>query len=199
VTSGSRGIVPTVVAAGIALAPGLLQAQAAPLVVEVRGGAAVPVSTLATGIAPGEGVKAGPSFGVDFAMSGRGRRTVYAGFSQHRFACDGAGCPSGESYVATALDVGLRLSMVTRGSVIPWIRLGGTTLRMETPALPDGPAGVSERAYGGEVGLGVYLGAWSSVALNPGVRFTTAKTRLPGGDDLTLRFLVADVGLSLAF
>jgi len=88
---------------------------------------------------------------------------------------------------------------VTRGSVIPWIRLGGTTLRMETPALPDGPAGVSDRGYGGEVGVGVYVGAWSSVALNPGVRFTAAGTRLPGGNDLTLRFVVADLGLSLAF
>jgi hypothetical protein len=199
VTSGSCGIVLAVVAAGIALAPGVLLAQAAPLVVEVRAGAALPVSALAAGTAPGEGVKAGPSFGVDFAMSGQGRRTVYAGFSQHRFACAGAGCPSGDSYVATSLDVGFRFSLVTRGPVIPWIRLGGTTLRMETPALPDGPAGVSDRGYGGEVGMGVYVGAWSSVALNPGVRFTTASTRLPGGDDLTLRFVVADLGLSLAF
>lgn len=198
-TSGSRGIVLSLVAAGIALAPHVLLAQAAPLVVEVRTGAAVPVSTLATGTAPGEGVKAGTSFGVDFAISGQGRRSIYAGFSQHRFACSEAGCPSGDRYVATSLDVGFRFSLITRGPVIPWIRAGGTTLLMETPPLPDGPAGVSGRGYGGEVGVGLYVGAWSSVALNPGVRFTTASARLPGGDDLTLRFVVADLGLSLAF
>ena len=79
------------------------------------------------------------------------------------------------------------------------LRLGGTTLRMETPALPDGPAGVSDRGYGGEVGAGIYIGAWNAVALNPGVRFTAIGTRLPGGADLGMRFLVADLGLSLAF
>ncbi len=198
-TSGSRGIVLSLIAAWTVLAPGILPAQAAPLVVEVRGGAAVPVSSLASGTAPGEGVTAGASFGVDFALSGQGRRTIYAGFSQHRFACFDAGCPAGGRYVATSLDLGFRLSVITHGPVIPWVRLGGTTMLVETPVLPDGPAGVSDRGYGGEVGMGVYVGAWSSIALNPGVRFTTASTRLPGGDDLTLRFVVADLGLSLAF
>ena len=198
-TSGSRGIVLRVVVAGIAVLPVRVMAQAAPLVVEVRSGASVPVADLANGSDPGEGVTAGASFGVDFAVSGRGRRTIYAGFSQHRFACADAGCAAGGHFVATSLDLGFRLSLLTRGPVIPWVRLGGVTLRMETPELPDSPAGVSDRGYGGEVGAGLYIGTWSAVAVNPGVRFTTVSTRLPGGADLGMRFLVADLGVSLAF
>jgi len=198
VTSGSRGIVLSALVAGLAL-PRPASAQAAPLVVEVHTGAAVPLAKLASGTAPGEGVTTGFSFGVDFAVSGRGRRSIYAGFSQHRFACTDAGCEAGGRYVATSLDLGFRFSLVRHGPVVPWLRLGGTTMRMETPALPDGPAGVSERGYGGEVGAGIYIGAWNAVALNPGVRFTAIGTRLPGGADLGMRFLVADLGLSLAF
>jgi hypothetical protein len=198
VTSGSRGTVLCALVAALAL-PRSAVAQAAPLVVEVRTGAAVPLAKLANGTAPGEGVTPGASFGVDFAVSGQGRRSIYAGFSQHRFACVDAGCAAGGRYVATSLDLGFRFSLVRHGPVVPWLRLGGTTMRMETPALPDGPAGVSGRGYGGEVGAGIYVGAWNAVAFNPGVRFTAIGTRLPGGDDLSMRFLVADLGLSLAF
>lgn len=198
-TSGSRGIVLSVVAAVVAFFPTRSSAQAAPLVVEVRGGAAVPVGDLARGTDPGEGVASGVSFGVDFAVSGRGRRTLYAGFSQHRFACAEAGCEVGGRFVATTLDLGFRFSLLTRGPVVPWIRLGGVTMSMETPQLPDGPSGVADRGYGGEVGAGLYVGAWNIVALNPGVRFTTVGTTLPGGTELGMRFVVVDLGLSLAF
>lgn len=197
-TSGSRGIVLCALVAAVAL-PRTVSAQAAPLVVEVRTGAAVPLAGLADGSAPGEGVTAGASFGVDFAVSGRGRRSIYAGFSQHRFDCADAGCASGGRFVATTLDLGFRFSLLTRGPVVPWLRLGGLTMRMETPELPDGPAGLSDRGYGGEVGAGLYVGAWNVVAFNPGVRFTAIGTRLPGGSDLAMRFLVADLGLSLSF
>lgn len=197
-TSGSRGIVLSFAAVAV-LFPGVLAAQAAPLVVEVRGGASVPVGELARGSEPGEGVGAGPSFGVDFAITGQGRRTFYAGFSQHRFSCGDAGCAGGERYVATTLDLGFRLALRTRGSVIPWLRFGAMTMRMETPALPTSPAGLSDRGYGGELGLGLYVRAGETISLDPAVRFTSVGTRLPGGASLPMRFLVADLALSLAF
>ncbi len=137
--SGSRGTVLCAIASVIAFLPTPAAAQAAPLVVEVRSGASVPVADLAGGTDPGEGVSTGASFGVDFAVSGHGRRTLYAGFSQHRFACADAGCEAGGHFVATTLDLGFRFSLVTRGPVIPWVRLGGVTLRVETPELPREP------------------------------------------------------------
>lgn len=198
-----RGLLPAwPVLAVLALpfTPSQAHAQASPLVIEVRGGTSIPLGGFSTGTAPGQGTTMAPSFGVDFTASGSGRRSIYLGFSQQRFGCQDAGCPSGGGrYVATSLDAGVRISLLTRGPVNPWLRLGGVSLRMETPSITNGPAGVSDRGYGGEVGFGVYVGAWSAVALNPGVRFTTAKVRLPGGQDLTLRYLVADLGFSLAF
>ncbi|MGD8321209.1 MAG: hypothetical protein PVJ02_12155 [Gemmatimonadota bacterium] len=179
--------------------PARAGAQAAPLVVEARVGAAVPVGRFSTGTRLGEGVTAGASMGVDFAVSGSGRRTWYAGFSQHRFACTDAGCPSGGRYVATTVDAGFRVNLLTRGSVIPWIRFGGITTRVESPGLPGSPEGVSRRGYGGEAGLGIYAGMWSALALNPGIRIQAVNTELPGGALLRMRFLVADLGFSLAF
>jgi hypothetical protein len=173
--------------------------QAAPLVVEVRGGVAVPVGSFADGNALGEGTSQGASMGLDFAFSGSGRRTFYVGFSQHRFACRDAGCLAGGRYVATGFNAGFRFALITRGSFIPWMRLGGVTSQLESPGVGLTPEGVGKVGFGGEAGLGVYLGAWSSVALNPGVRLTRVVTRLPGGTRLDMRYVVADIGFSLAF
>lgn len=191
-------LIPIVATVGL-LGPATAQAQAAPLVVEIRTGASIPVGSFAGGSGIGEGVGSGFSMGLDFAMSGSGRRTWYAGFSQHRFACVDAGCPHGGHDVATTLDAGVRVSLLTRGSVIPWIRLGGITTRVESPGVPGSPQGVSRRGYGGEAGLGVYAGAWSALAFNPGVRFQAVNTELPGGPVLRMRFVVVDLGFSLAF
>lgn len=198
-TSGPRRIVLALAALTALSTPWRAAAQSSPLVVEVRGGSSIPVGGLAHGTGPGEGTTAGPSFGVDFAASGAGRRTIYLGFSQNRFGCREAGCSRDGRYVATSLDAGVRISLLTRGPVNPWLRLGGLTTVLEARDLPGSDAGVSDRGYGGEVGFGVYIGAWSAVALNPGVRFSTAKVGLPGGADLRLRYVVADLGLSLAF
>jgi len=180
-------------------APDASLAQAAPLVVEVRAGASIPFGEFSSGSRVGEGVASGPSFGVRLAMSGSGRRTLYGGFSQHRFACEDAGCPTGSDFVATGVDAGLQVNLVTRGSVVPWLRLGGLTTRVESPGLSGSPEGVSSLGWGGEVGLGLYLGATSPVALNPGIRMVAVNTELPGGSLLRMRYIVADLGLTLAF
>lgn len=198
-TFGPRRIVLALAAVGAPLTPRCALAQSSPLVLEVRAGSTIPVGAFSNGSAPGEGASAAPSFGVDFAASGSGRRTIYAGFGQQRFGCEDAGCRAGGRYVATSLDAGVRVSLLTRGAVNPWVRAGGVTTRVESPGLADGDAGVSDRGYGGEVGLGVYVGAWSAVAFNPGIRFTTVTVTLPGGEDLRLRYVVADLGLALAF
>jgi hypothetical protein len=132
-------------------------------------------------------------------MSGQGRRTLYAGFSQHRFACEDAGCSPGSPYVATGVDGGFQVNVLTRGAIIPWVRLGALTTRVETGGLPGSPEGVSRLGWGGEVGAGVYLGAFRYMALNPGIRMVAVNTELPGGALLRMRYVVVDVGLALAF
>ncbi len=179
--------------------PAPAAAQAAPLVLEIQGGASIPVGSLRSGSAPGEGTSASRSFGVDFALSGSGRRTIYVGFSQHRFGCAAAGCPSGELYVATGLDFGTRVSLLRSGPVNPWIRLGAVTTRVEMPPTSATPAGVSKLGIGGDVGFGVFLGTSRAIALNPAVRLTAVNTGLPGGGVLRMRYLVADLSIVVAF
>jgi len=179
--------------------PGDAGAQAAPLVVEVRTGGSVPVTPFASGTRVGEGAGAGLSFGMDLALSGSGRRTLYLGFSQHRFPCENAGCPSGGRYVATGFQGGYRINLVTRGSVIPWVRGGVVTTRVESPGAPGSPEGLSRLGVGGEVGAGVYIGTSRAIAFNPGIRWVGVNSELPGGSLLRLRYVVADLALALAF
>ena len=186
-------------ALAVFLAASALDAQAAPLVLEARGGAAMPIGSFDDGVRPGEGVGTDTSFGLGFALSGSGRRTITAGFSQHRFGCRDAGCRIGGTYVATGVDVGLRLNLATTGDVIPWVRVAGLTTRVELDDHPEWPDGVSELGFGGEAGVGVYIGMVQQIALNPGVRFAAVNTELPGGGLLRMRFLVADLGVAVAF
>ena len=179
--------------------PSTVEAQASPLVLEIHGGASVPVGSFHDGVRPGEGGTPAASFGVDFALSGEGRRTLYVGFSQHRFGCEDAGCQAGGEYVATGFDLGLRINLRTSGSVLPWLRLGAVSTRVELPAVQGAAQGVSGLGLGGEAGLGLYIGTYSPVALVPGIRVTAVNTELPGGTLLRMRYVVADVALAFAF
>jgi len=174
-------------------------AQSAPLVLEVHGGAAVPTGAFSHGSATGEGTSAGVSYGVDLALSGLGRRALYVGFGQHRFPCADAGCAAGERYVATGFDAGLRFRLRMRGAVQPWVRVGVVTTRVEMPVLPTAPAGTSKLGVGGEGGFGVLIGAASSVAISPGLRYTAVNTTLPGGGTLRMRYVLVDLTLVLEF
>mgnify|MGYP006280013445 CR=1 FL=1 len=173
--------------------------QAAPLVVEARVGAAVPALSFADGSRAREGVEAGPSFSVEIGVSGSSRRTFTVGFSQHRFGCGEPECAGDRPYVATGMNVGLRLNLRSTGDVIPWLRLAGRSTRVELPARGERPAVASELGFGGEVGAGLYVGTFRSLALNPGVRLAAVNTGLPGGGLLRMRYWVADLGVSLAF
>ena len=184
------------------LAPGAptapLSAQGSPLTVEARVGAAVPVSSFADGTGVGEGTTAGAGFGVEVTL-GTGWRTLYAGFSQLRFGCRDAGCPSDEPYVATGVNAGVRVALAPGSRVIPWVGVGALTTRVESPGVALSEAGVSTLGWGGEVAAGVWVHASRYLALTPAVRMTRVGTELPGGDRLSLRYLVVDVGLALTF
>lgn len=190
---------PVLLAALLLALPVAARAQAAPLVVEVRGGASVPFGSFADGGRVGEGVEGGPSFTVDFALARSSRRTLTLGFSQHRFGCEAAGCSADGSYVATGVNLGLRFNLVPTGDVVPWLRLGGRSVRVELPERGSHPAGTSKLGFGGEVGAGIYIGAFQSFALNPGFRVAAVNTELPGGELLRMRYWVADLGFALAF
>lgn len=184
---------------GVLLASAPVAGQDRPLVLEIHGGAVVPTGSFAEGDRPGEGTSAGPSFRTAFALRRGGGRTYYAGFSQHRFGCEAAGCEANGRYVATGFDVGVRFALLQGRPVIPWVRIGGITTRVETRDLPEPNAGVSDLGFGGEAGVGVYIGRNASVALNPSVTFSAVNSELPGGGTLRLRFVTMTLGLVFAF
>lgn len=193
----SGSVCPATVAAlvafvALAALPAGAKAQASPLVMEVRGGVAAPVSSF-TDAEPGR------SFGLALVLSGAGRRATSVGFSQHRFGCEPLGCGPEGTYTATGFDVGFRFDLRTRGAVIPWVRAGVVTTQVEVPSAVASGDGLSSLGLGFEAGAGLYIGASSPLALVPGIRFTAVNTELPGGDRLRMRYIVADIALALAF
>jgi hypothetical protein len=82
---------------------------------------------------------------------------------------------------------------------VPWLRLGAITTRVETDDLGGANAGVSDLGFGGEIGAGLYVGAASTLAVNPGIRYAMVRTALPGGSTLDMRYLMAQIALALAF
>lgn len=183
----------------LGLTPAPSQGQGSPFTLEARVGAAVPVSAFASGDGVGEGTSTGAVFGVEVTLASGGWRTLYAGFSQARFGCEDAECPAGGDYVATGVNLGARVTLLPGAAVLPWIGVGGITTRVESPGVTGSPRGNSSLGYGGEVSAGLYIGTGGSVALTPAVRFAQARTDLPGGTTLTLRYLVADLGFTLQF
>ncbi|NJD18425.1 MAG: hypothetical protein FIA95_03980 [Gemmatimonadetes bacterium] len=183
-------------AAGAAPVP--LRGQGSPLPVEARFGAAVPVSSFSGGAGIGEGATSGAGFGVE-ATLGAGWRAGYAGFSQLRFGCRDAGCAEGDPYVATGVNAGLRIALAPGARLIPWVGVGALTTRVESPGVRGSPEGVSALGFGGEVAGGLWVRASRYLALTPAVRVSRVGTELPGGERLSLRYVVVDLGLALTF
>lgn len=159
----------------------------------------MPIGDFAGGTDVGEGTSPDASFSLAFVRPSDGRRAIYVGFSQHRFGCEDAGCAADGRYVATGFDLGARFALVTGRRAIPWIRLGAITTRVETDDLGGAEAGVSDLGFGGEIGAGVYIGAETTLALNPGVRFAAVNTDLPGGSTLAMRYLIAQLAVAVSF
>ena len=164
----------------------------APLVVEVRGGALVPVAGARDGL-EGEGeLGAGGSFGVTLALERSDGWHLYLGFSQHRIdAGDGP-------HVSTAWDLGARLDLGS-GALVPWVRAGLTVPRVELSEAPARPATVTRPGIGGEVGAGVRFPLGGRMYLQPAVRFGAVDTELPDGPVLRLRYAVLDAGVVIGF
>ena len=167
-----------------------------PLVIEVRGGAALPVSSFRTGPDQGGDIVRAPTFGLHFVYRSSAGWGPYAGFSQHRFDCADDGCPGAE-YVATTWDFGGQRTLGRFG----WIRAGVVFGRLEREfALGEGAtAGVSSLSMGAEGGAGVRVPLRGRLALTPGARYGWLNTRFRDGALVQMRWVAADLGLAIAF
>ncbi|MFP3948158.1 MAG: hypothetical protein ACLFWG_05460, partial [Longimicrobiales bacterium] len=123
------------------------------------------------------------------------------GFSQHRFACPASGCGRRTDLTATGFDGGFRW-ILGSGRVIPLIRTGAVTYRMEATA-PDGAGGsrrvTSRRGVGAEGGLGLSIRVSRRFMISPGVRYLWMDVRFSELGVVPVESVVADVGFTLAF
>lgn len=198
-----RPVPPTILAAALlcvcTVAPALAQRQ--PLTVEARGGVQVPLEAFRD---PGrtwvDGAGSGASFGVDFAYAFSWYGAAYGGFSQHRYGCPASGCGRRTKLVGTGFDLGVRFILGT-GPVVPWLRGGMISYRIEGTTPADGGAEevTSSRAVGAEGGFGLAIHLNDRLTLTPGLRYTRMTPDFSGPGPLPVRSLVADVGLMLGF
>ena len=172
-----------------------------PLVIEMRGGAALPVSSFRTGPDQGGEIVRAPTFGLHFVYRSSAGWGPYAGFSQHRFDCADDGCPGAE-YVATTWDFGAQRTLGLHG----WIRAGVLFGRLErefagagAPPGEGGVAGVSSLSLGAEGGAGVRVPLRGRLALTPGLRYGWLNTRFRDDGLMRMRWVAADLGLAIAF
>lgn len=189
-------------AAAGAAGPRPLAGQDVPLVVEARGGLAIPVASFRTGPERGGTIDRGPSFGVHFVYRGPSGWGPYVGFDQQRFDCADDGCPAHEAegareYVATSWDLGMQRTLARFG----WLRAGLLFGRLERD-VPSGPGverRVSSLGLGVEGGGGVRVPVRGRVTLTPGLRFGWLNTRFRDGPLLRMRWVTADVGVGFGF
>ena len=177
-----------------------LTAQDFPLVVEGRGGIALPVASFSNGPDRGGEIGRAPTFGLHLVYRGPSGWGPYVGFSQHRFDCAADGCPastgrSAQEYVATNWDVGMQRTLGNFG----WVRTGFLFGRLERDfARVEGLLHrTSSLSVGVEGGLGLNVPIKGRVRLTPGIRYSWLNTRFRDDGLVRLRWLAADVGLVL--
>lgn len=181
------------------LIPSPTGAQISPLRLEVRGGAWIPNADL-VGAQGFEGAaSADASFGVHFVLRS-GRISYVVGFSEHRFGCTQTGCGEAVAFVSTAWDLGLRLNLRTAG-IVPWVSLGTSAALFDARVDPGGGVQreASDRGWGYEAGAGFLIPIGGRFALNPGVRYGRNDVDFVSRGTLETRYVIADVGLVLAF
>lgn len=170
--------------------------------VEIRGGAALPVSSFRAGDQGWAG-EAGPgsSFGIGFTFPAPGPFGSFLGFGQRRFSCDGPLCEAGSDWLSTGFDVALRLVMGKR-RIRPWLRGGLHTHLVEGRVLEEGDMVTNLRSDPGagfEVGGGLLIAIGERTSLSPGVQYGRGEVSFPSRSTLRLRYLSAEVGVMMGF
>ena len=182
---------------GTLLTPTRGQGQISPLLLEVRGGAWIPAVDLVGGFAGKASASA--SFGVHFVLKS-GLLSYVAGFSEHRFGCTQVQCGEAVDFVSTAWDLAVRVNLRQTG-IIPWVSLG-TSAAVFDAHVETGNVVVREgsgRDWGYELGAGVLVPLGGLFLINPGVRYGRSDADFDARSTLKTRYIVADIGLVLAF
>lgn len=179
-----------------------LGAQEGAFAFEIRGGAAVPISSFRSGDEGWAGeIRGGPSFGMGFTFPAPGPFGLFLGFGQRRFECAGDGCRKGSTWESTGFDVALRLVVGSR-RIRPWVRGGLHTHRVEGQGVEGDGAAIELKSEGGagyEFGGGLLIAIGERTSVSPGFHYGSGSAPFPDRPDLRLAYFVADLGLVLGF
>jgi hypothetical protein len=182
--------------------PTPLQGQEGSFAFQLRGGGAFPIASFGSETAGWQGESGeGSSFGMGFTLPAPGPLGAFLGFSQHRFSCPEGVCSGGSKWIATGFDVALR-QVLERWRVRPWFQGGLHTFRIEGDEADDGGEAtpiVSDLGLGLEVGGGVLIGIGERTSLSPGLRYGWGRVPFPDREDMSLHYLILDLGLVLGF
>jgi len=182
--------------------PETLSGQESRFGFQVRGGVTRPVAGFRDAGEGWEGwAGAGPTLGMGFHFPLFRLFGGYLGFSQHRFACDEEVCPGGKDWASTGFDVALRVVVGKTRPLRPWVQAGLHTHRMEGRVWDEGTSRQlhSEQGGGYEAGGGLLIQMGERTSLAPGIRVGFGNVPFPDRGNLSLRFLVFDIGLVLGF
>jgi len=168
--------------------------------VDARLGVALPTGAFAEGLAPGARLSPGASFTAQVIVPRRLRSALLVGFAQHRLRCTGGACAGAGDLVSTSWNLGMRVRFTPSGTT-PWLRLGLVLDRSEADVFAEGSLArqASYLGLGGEVGGGMSVVLRERVTLTPGVRYLALNTSFPSSGTVRMRYVVADLGVSLGF
>ena len=139
------------------------------------------------------------SFGVHFMLRS-GLISYVVGFSEHRFGCTQVQCGEAVDFVSTAWDLGVRVNLRQAG-IVPWVSLGASAALFAAHVETGNDVATegSDRGWGYEAGVGVLVPLGGPFLVNPGVRYGRSDADFAARGTLETRYIVADVGLVLAF
>ena len=195
----------------VALLFGASAAQGQSFSLALRGGGGIPLGAFASSSAGQSdqalltGAKSGFGYGLDAGLS-MGALGLYAGFDHMQFDCQDTQCGSNGNYTLGGVSAGLRMNLMPRAPVHPWVK-GGITFDNLKGAYGSGGSSnlTTDRAPGYEVAAGLDVPLLGVLALSPQVRYVgqNAKFKVPGvnvtsSTQQTLTYLKLELGLGFA-
>jgi hypothetical protein len=186
-----------------ALVPQEGSGQESSFAYQIRAGRFLPMGHLRDDEAGWEkGARGGWSMGMGFTFPFLGPLGSYLGFSQSRFTCDHAVCPSGKSWETTGFDVALRYVVGRQSRIRPWFQLGLHTHRLSSVVKGEEGQARELHSQGGgayEFGLGLLVQVGERSSFGPGIRYGHGEAPYAGRSAMRLRYLVMDLGLVVGF
>lgn len=181
----------------IALTPQPVWGQYSPLLLDIRGGASLPVAAFGEAQGrPNTTLRPAESVTVRFELGGGGPWGVMVGFSQERAGCRGPACEPDERWATTSWVLGGRWVAPT-GPARPWLSAALLVPTVEWDS--DARERVSDTALGAEVGGGVRLRLGERWSTGPAIRYARHAAEFRRDGRWPIRSMALEWALTIGF